>query len=39
MPELTAKLTKMLHDWRDDSGAIMTTKNPDYKAENDWRNH
>ena len=36
MPELTAKLTKMLHDWRDYSGAVMTTENPDYKAEDDW---
>jgi arylsulfatase A-like enzyme len=39
MPELTTQLTKMLHDWRDDSGAVMTTENSDYKAENDWRNH
>jgi arylsulfatase A-like enzyme len=39
MPELTAKSIKMLYDWRDDSGAVMTTKDPDYKAENDWRNH
>ncbi len=39
MPELTAKLTKMLHDWRDHSGAVMTTENPDYSAENDWRSN
>jgi hypothetical protein len=26
----------MLHDWRDHSGAVMTTENPDYKAEDDW---
>ena len=39
MPELAAKLTKMLHDWRDHSGAVMTTENPDYKAENDWRSN
>ena len=36
MPELTAKLTKMLHDWRNHSGAVMTTENPNYKAEDDW---
>lgn len=37
MPELTTKLTKMLHDWREHSGAVMMTENPDYKVENDWR--
>ncbi len=38
MPELTAKLTKKLHDWRENSGAVMPTPNPDYSEENDWRN-
>ena len=37
MPELTEKLTKMLHEWRAKSGALMTTSNPDYKKEADWR--
>ena len=32
-PELTAKLRQMLHDWRKQSGARMTTPNPAYKAE------
>ena len=37
-PQLTAKLTKMLHDWRKQSGALMTTPNPEYVKAKDWRN-
>ena len=36
-PELTAKLKKMLHDWREKSAALMATPNPDYREEQDWR--
>jgi arylsulfatase A-like enzyme len=37
MPELTARMKKKLHDWRTESGSKMTTLNPDYAEENDWR--
>lgn len=37
MPELAARMQKMLHDWRTESGSKMTTLNPDYTEENDWR--
>ena len=37
-PELTARLTKMLHDWRKKSGARMPTPNAAYRETNDWRN-
>jgi len=33
MPELTAKMTKMLHDWRKKSGARMPTLNPNYEGD------
>jgi len=33
MPELSAKLTKMLHEWRKKSGARMPTLNPAYEAK------
>lgn len=39
MPDLAAKLIKMLRDWRVRSGVVMATENPDYKAENDWRSN
>jgi arylsulfatase A-like enzyme len=37
MPELTAKMTKMLHGWREHSGAAMPTPNPGWSEEKDWR--
>ena len=37
-PELPARLTKMLHDWRKKSGARMPTPNAAYRETNDWRN-
>jgi arylsulfatase A-like enzyme len=39
MPDLAAKLTKMLCESRFRSGVVMATENPDYKAENDWRSN
>ena len=36
-PALVAKLSKMLHDWRKESGSQMTAKNPKYQKANDWR--
>ena len=32
-PKLTAKLKKMLHNWRKDSGARMPTRNPNYSGD------
>jgi arylsulfatase A-like enzyme len=37
MPELAARMKKMLHNWRVESGSKMTTVNPDYEEANDWR--
>ncbi len=37
-PELAAKLSAMLENWRKSSGAQMATLNPDYTPEMDWRN-
>ncbi|MDF7826932.1 sulfatase-like hydrolase/transferase, partial [Pontiellaceae bacterium B12227] len=37
MPEMTAKLTKMLHSWREDSDATMPEPNKNYTEENDYR--
>jgi arylsulfatase A-like enzyme len=36
-PELVAKLSHLLEQWRQDTGSKMTTANPDYTAENDFR--
>lgn len=36
-PELAAKLSRMLEQWRNESGSKMPTMNPDYTTENDWR--
>ena len=36
-PELVAKLSRLLEQWRQDSGSKMATINPDYTPENDWR--
>ena len=36
-PELVAKLSRLLEQWRQDSGSKMATLNPDYTPENDWR--
>ncbi len=33
MPELTARMIKMLHDWRRRSGARMPTPNPNYEGD------
>lgn len=33
MPELTAKLTKMLRDWREKTGAVLPARNPDYTKD------
>ncbi|MFT5239469.1 MAG: arylsulfatase A-like enzyme/lysophospholipase L1-like esterase [Candidatus Promineifilaceae bacterium] len=32
-PVLTQKLKTMLHEWREESGALMPTQNPNYTAE------
>jgi arylsulfatase A-like enzyme len=37
MPELTEQLQQMLHEWREQSGAVMPTEHPDYTPENDYR--
>lgn len=37
-PELVAKLSHLLKQWRQDSGSKMATLNPNYTPENDWRN-
>jgi arylsulfatase A len=37
-PELVAKLSHLLEQWRQDSGSKMATLNPNYTPENDWRN-
>jgi len=37
-PELVAKLSYLLKQWRQDSGSKMATLNPNYTPENDWRN-
>ncbi len=36
-PELVAKLSRMLEQWRKDSGSKMATVNPDYNPDHDWR--
>jgi arylsulfatase A-like enzyme len=36
-PEFVEKLSKMLEEWRASSGSQMTTLNPDYDPEKDWR--
>lgn len=37
MPERTARMKKMLDDWRVESGSKTAVPNPDYTEENDWR--
>ncbi|MEM7453687.1 MAG: sulfatase [Planctomycetota bacterium] len=37
-PELAERLTTMLHQWQQNSGAQPAIENPDYRQENDWRN-
>ena len=37
MPKVASKLTKLLHDWREQSGALMPNSNPDYSPEQDYR--
>ena len=37
MPELAARMKKMLHDWREASGSLMPTLNSEYQEANDWR--
>ena len=34
MPELAAKLKQMLHAWREETGSLMPTPNPDYVDRN-----
>ena len=36
-PERTARLSRMLQDWRNTSGALMTVPNSQYNEDNDWR--
>jgi arylsulfatase A len=37
MPELAEELTRLLHDWREMSGAVMPVAHPDYTPANDYR--
>lgn len=37
MPEKAARLKAMLHQWREETGALMPSQNPGYRVENDWR--
>jgi arylsulfatase A-like enzyme len=38
MPELAERMQQKLHDWRESTGSLMTTPNPGYVAEQDYRN-
>ena len=37
MPELTAKVAKMLLQWRKETNSAMPTKTQGYQEANDWR--